>query len=164
MGPRVRNLFLQRRVCGKLDGTVQGSSALVPLLTGIPGIGDHFSSEAQAGSCQSLQEGGANIEGLAARGGNLYVGFRAPSRGGKARVPLAQGQRRGSCNCLNPQRRRQEKSPSKRSTRSASAEKSPHGDDAWCEFVTPADPAANLRQGRPTDWPSPSFSSHHEGA
>src|SRR4051812_47274772 len=42
--------------------------------------------KADAASCQSLQEGGANIEGLAARGGNLYVGFRAPSVGGRAFV------------------------------------------------------------------------------
>ena len=34
----------------------------------------------------------------------------------------------------------------------------------WGEFVAAADPAANLRQGRPTDWASPSFSSHHEAA
>jgi hypothetical protein len=27
-----------------------------------------------------------------------------------------------------------------------------------------ADPAANLRQGRPTDWASSSFLSHHEAA
>src|SRR5215831_615769 len=48
------------------------------------------------------------------------------------------------------------KLPSRRSTRSASAEKCPHGDDGWGEFVAPADPAANLRQRRPTDWTSPS--------
>src|SRR5215472_12620551 len=56
------------------------------------------------------------------------------------------------------------KPPSRRSTRSASAEKCPHGDDGWGEFVAPADPAANLRQRRPIDWASPSFSSHHEAA
>jgi Protein of unknown function (DUF3616) len=66
------------------DGTVQASAALVPLLTSIPGISEHFCTKAQAGSCQPLQEGGANIEGLAARDGNLYIGFRAPSPGGKA--------------------------------------------------------------------------------
>jgi len=70
----------------KPDGTMQASGALVPLLASIPGIGEHFCSEAQASSCQSLQDGGANIEGLAARGGNLYVGFRAPSPGGKALI------------------------------------------------------------------------------
>src|SRR5215469_9417376 len=56
------------------------------------------------------------------------------------------------------------KPPSRRSTRSASAEKCPHGDDGWGEFVMSADPAANLRQGRLIDWASPSFSSHHEAA
>ena len=65
------------------DGTVQASAALVPLLASIPGIGEHFCTKAQ-GVCQPLQEGGANIEGLAARDGNLYIGFRAPSPGGKA--------------------------------------------------------------------------------
>ena len=42
--------------------------------------------------------------------------------------------------------------------------KCPHGDDGWGEFVAAADPTANLRQGRPTDWTSPSYSSHHEAA
>ena len=66
------------------DGTVQASAALAPLLASIPGISEHFCTKAQARSCQPLQEGGANIEGLAARNGNLYIGFRAPSPGGKA--------------------------------------------------------------------------------
>ena len=60
---------------------------------------------------------------------------------------MEQGQHHGSCGCLKPPRRTQEKPPSRRSTRSASAEKCPHGDDGWGEFVAPADPAANLRQG-----------------
>jgi len=63
---------------------VQASAALAPLLASIPGISEHFCTKAQARSCQPLQEGGANIEGLAARNGNLYIGFRAPSPGGKA--------------------------------------------------------------------------------
>ena len=53
---------------------------------------------------------------------------------------------------------------SKEITHSAPAERCPHGDDGWGEFVASADPAANLRQGRPTDWAFPSFSSHHEAA
>ena len=69
---------------------------------------------------------------------------------------MEQGQHRGSCGCLKPPRRTQEKPPSRRSTPSASAEECPHGDDGWGEFVAAADPAANLRQGRPTDWASPS--------
>src|SRR4051794_5801609 len=66
------------------DGTGQASAPLVPLLASIPGIREYFCTKAQAGGCQPLQEGGANIEGLAARDGNLYIGFRAPSPGGKA--------------------------------------------------------------------------------
>jgi len=66
------------------DGSVQPSAALAPLLAGVPCIHEHFCSKAQAASCQGLHDGGANIEGLAARAGNLYVGFRAPSPDGKA--------------------------------------------------------------------------------
>ena len=40
---------------------------------------------------------------------------------------------------------------SKEITHSAPAERCPHGDDRWGEFVASADPAANLRQGRPID-------------
>src|SRR4249920_3340581 len=47
---------------------------------------------------------------------------------------------------------------------SASAERCPHGDDGWGEFVGSADPAADQRQGRPKDCTAPSFSSHHEAA
>jgi hypothetical protein len=49
-------------------------------------------------------------------------------------------------------------------TRSAPAERCPHGDDGWGEFVRSADPAADQRQGRPKDCTAPSFSSHHEAA
>src|SRR3954454_9892598 len=57
-----------------------------------------------------------------------------------------------------------EKIAGKEITRSAPAEKCPHGDDGWGEFVTCADPAADQRQGRPTDCTAPSFLSHHEAA
>src|ERR1700716_2771876 len=49
-------------------------------------------------------------------------------------------------------------------TRSAPAEKCPHGDDGWGEFARSVDPAADQRQGRPLDCTSPPFSSHHEAA
>src|SRR4051794_6011291 len=68
------------------DGAVQASAALVPLLASVPGISEHFCTQEQRGKCQPLEQGGANIEGLAARGGNLYVGFRAPSPAG---MPLS---------------------------------------------------------------------------
>src|ERR1700676_816944 len=57
-----------------------------------------------------------------------------------------------------------EKIAGKEITRSAPAEKCPHGDDGWGEFVRSADPAADQRQGRPKDCTAPSFSSHHEAA
>ena len=56
---------------------------------------------------------------------------------------MEQGQHRGSCGCLKPLRRTQEKPRSRRSTRSASAERCPHGDDGWGEFVAAADPATS---------------------
>src|SRR5215469_16070444 len=56
-----------------------------------------------------------------------------------------------------------EKLPARR-TGSASAERCPHGDDGWGEFVRSADPAADQRQGRPKDCTAPLFSSHHEAA
>ena len=46
----------------------------------------------------------------------------------------------------------------------APAEKCPHGDDGWGEFVGSAEPAADQWQGRPKDCTAPSFSSHHEAA
>src|SRR6202023_1449940 len=49
-------------------------------------------------------------------------------------------------------------------THSAPAERCPHGDDGWGEFVGSADPATDQRQGRPKDCTAPSFSSHHEAA
>jgi hypothetical protein len=66
------------------DGTVQSSGTLAGVVAKVPGIREHFCTGAQAGRCESLQNGGANIEGLAVREGNLYVGFRAPAPGGKS--------------------------------------------------------------------------------
>ena len=65
-------------------GNVKASNALAAIIAGVPGIAEHFCVGATASGCQSLQDGGANIEGLAARNGQLYVGFRAPAPGGKA--------------------------------------------------------------------------------
>jgi hypothetical protein len=66
------------------DGSVKASIALSGIIAAVPGIREHFCAGAQPGGCQSLQDGGANIEGLAARNGQLYIGFRAPAPGGKA--------------------------------------------------------------------------------
>src|SRR4029077_20585082 len=49
-------------------------------------------------------------------------------------------------------------------TGSASAEKCPHGDGGWGEFVVTAAPAADQRRERATDCTAPSFSSHHGAA
>jgi hypothetical protein len=64
-------------------GTVDPSDALVRIIAATPGLKEHFCDGTRP-NCESLQNGGANIEGLAARNGNLYVGFRAPAPGGKA--------------------------------------------------------------------------------
>ena len=68
------------------DGSVRASDRLADILATLPGISEHFCTGAKPGSCETLQEGGANIEGLAARSGSLYVGFRAPSPDGEAFV------------------------------------------------------------------------------
>jgi hypothetical protein len=57
-----------------------------------------------------------------------------------------------------------EKIAGKEITRSAPAEKCPHGDDGWGEFVMAAAPAADQRQRAPDRLYLPSFSSHHEAA
>ena len=63
------------------DGSVTASSALTGMIATVPGIREHFCTGTSA-SCQSLQVGGANIKGLAAQNGKLYVGFRSPAPGG----------------------------------------------------------------------------------
>jgi uncharacterized protein DUF3616 len=68
------------------DGSVRASDRLADILATLPGISEHFCTGAKTASCETLQEGGANIEGLAARSGSLYVGFRAPSPDGEAFV------------------------------------------------------------------------------
>lgn len=70
------------------EGRVEASGRLAELLAAVPEIAPHFctAAKASAGTCQTLQAGGANIEGLAARDGSLLVGFRAPAPGGEAIV------------------------------------------------------------------------------
>jgi hypothetical protein len=53
-------------------------ASLAEVLRMDPVLGPHFG--------RPLQRRGVNIEGLAARGGQLYVGFRAPNLGGEALV------------------------------------------------------------------------------
>src|SRR5712691_6260242 len=77
------------------------------------------------------------------RGRQAPGGGSAPDVGRWQRVLLEQGQRRGSCGCVNPP------NAGKQLTRSATAEKCPHGDDGWGEFARSVDPAAEQRQGRP---------------
>jgi len=64
------------------DGSVTASPALTGMIAIVPGIRQHFCTGTSTG-CQSLQVGGANIEGLAAKNGKLYVGFRSPAPGGR---------------------------------------------------------------------------------
>jgi len=60
--------------------------------------------------------------------------------------------------------RRTQETAFKEITRSAPAEKRPHGDDGWGEFVRSPDPAAEKRRGRRLDCSSLSFLFHHEAA
>jgi hypothetical protein len=83
-GAREASRYSTYRV--EADGKARASERLAAILAGVPGIREHFCSGTQPERCESLQEGGANIEGLAARDGRLYVGFRAPAPGGKAFV------------------------------------------------------------------------------
>src|SRR6516225_6840859 len=88
--------------------------------------------------------GPATRDASSDRRGRQTFGCRyAPDVGRWSRVLVEQGGDHGSCGCLNPTRRTQEKPPSRRSTRSALAEKCPHGDDGWGEFVAPTDPAVS---------------------
>ena len=63
--------------------------------------------------------------------------------------PLEEGQRRRSYGGLN-QRRRTPKN-FREISGSAPAEKCPHGDDGWGEFVASADPADDQRRKAPPD-------------
>ena len=47
------------------DGSVQASDRLADIVSRVPGIAEHFCTEAKSESCETLQQGGANIEGLA---------------------------------------------------------------------------------------------------
>ena len=73
-------------------GRVVASGALSPIVGAVGGIREAFCPAASAADrgrrrpCPTLQNGGANIEGLAVRDGTMHVGFRAPSPGGRAFV------------------------------------------------------------------------------
>jgi uncharacterized protein DUF3616 len=74
------------------DGRAVASGALARIVGAVDGIREVFCPAASAGGgggrrpCPTLQDGGANIEGLAVRDGTMHVGFRAPSPGGRAFV------------------------------------------------------------------------------
>jgi uncharacterized protein DUF3616 len=72
------------------DGRAAASGALARIVGTVGGIREAFCPGADAGGgqrpCPTLQNGGANIEGLAVRDGTIHVGFRAPSPGGRAFV------------------------------------------------------------------------------
>jgi Protein of unknown function (DUF3616) len=73
------------------DGRAVASGALARIVGAADGIGEAFCPAAgTAGrhprACLTLQDGGANIEGLAVREGTMHLGFRAPSPGGRAFV------------------------------------------------------------------------------
>ncbi len=69
------------RTTGRPSGPLAASlktASLVDVLRADPVLGPHFA--------QPLQRRGVNIEGLAARNGRLYVGFRSPNLQGDALV------------------------------------------------------------------------------
>jgi hypothetical protein len=67
-------------------GRWEASHALSEILSTAPGLAGNFCTGASGAPCKSLQQGGVNIEGLAARDGRMYIGFRAPTPGGRALV------------------------------------------------------------------------------
>ena len=69
------------------DGRAVASGALAPILSDVDGIREAFCAAGGGRRpCPTLQNGGANIEGLAVRDGTMHLGFRAPSPGGQAFV------------------------------------------------------------------------------
>ncbi len=69
------------------DGRAVASGALAPILGDVDGIREAFCAAGGGRRpCPTLQNGGANIEGLAVRDGTMHLGFRAPSPGGIAVV------------------------------------------------------------------------------
>ena len=75
------------------DGRSEASGGLTRQLASIPEVAAHLCTAADAGRCETLQDGGANIEGMAVRDGQMFVGFRGSLDGaGRAivvRVPVA---------------------------------------------------------------------------
>jgi hypothetical protein len=67
-------------------GEWKASRSLSEVLSKMPGIAENFCLGRSDGPCKSLEDGGANIEGLAVRDGAMYIGFRAPAPGGRAFV------------------------------------------------------------------------------
>ena len=88
---RQRNEFEQSRYSvyriarknGKL-GKWKTSRSLSEFLSELPDLRGNFCSGKSSAGCKSLQDGGANIEGLAVHDGVMLVGFRAPAPGGRA--------------------------------------------------------------------------------
>ena len=68
------------------DGRAEASNALARIVGAVEGVRPSFCAASGRRPCPTLQEGGANIEGLAVRDGTMHVGFRAPSPGGRAFV------------------------------------------------------------------------------
>ena len=73
------------------DGRAVATGALAPVIGAVDGIREFFcpgdaGTAAGRRPCPALQNGGANIEGLAVRDGTMHVGFRAPSPSGQAFV------------------------------------------------------------------------------
>ena len=60
------------------DGRMVASGALLAQLATIAAIKPHLCTASDEASCEALQVGGANIEGMAVRDGALFVGMRAP--------------------------------------------------------------------------------------
>jgi len=65
-------------------GEWEARRSLSDVLSKIPGIAENFCTGKSGGTCKSLEDGGANIEGMAVQDGTMYIGFRAPAPGGRA--------------------------------------------------------------------------------
>lgn len=67
-------------------GALTQVKATGALETAVAEVGKEHGLSCTANACQALGAGGPNIEGLAARDGQLYFGFRAPTQAGRAFV------------------------------------------------------------------------------
>ena len=68
------------------NNQIESSNSLEAILLSLPELQPAACGKASAPPCRSLQEGGVNVEGLAVRNGQAWIGLRAPLLAGEAVV------------------------------------------------------------------------------